>query len=222
MDRQSEGPHQGQPVRRAGSALADARGAAILIHGRGATADGILSLADVMARPDFSYLAPQAAGNAWYPHRFMAPVEANQPHLDSALAVISGLLDHLAAAGFPAERVALIGFSQGACLALEYAARMPRRYGAVIGFAGGLIGETVDGSRYQGSLTGTPTFLGCGDDDAHIPIERVLQSAEVLRGLGAEVTQRTYPGLPHTVNDDEIAFARRLLARIAADAPSRG
>jgi phospholipase/carboxylesterase len=210
-------PHRDQPVLTAGADLANAPGAVIMIHGRGADANDILSLAQVFRRADLAFLAPEAAGRAWYPNRFMTPVEDNEPYLSSALGVISALLDTVAADGLSAERVVLLGFSQGACLVLEYAARNPRRYAGVLAFSGGLIGETVDHSRYDGSLAGTPVFLGCSDVDPHIPLVRVNESSALMRDLGGEVTERIYPGLGHTISMEEIAEASRMLATI----PSR-
>lgn len=215
------GPHQEQPVLRAGAALAEARAAAILVHGRGANAESILSLAAVLDRPEIAYLAPQAAGHSWYPYSFLAPVETNEPGLTSALEVISGLLRGLDASGFPPERVVLLGFSQGACLTLEFAARAPRRYGAVIGLSGGLIGPPGGLRAYRGSLASTPVFIGCSDGDPHIPLARVHETAALFRSLGGEVTERIYPGMDHTVNDDEVRHVRRLLAGLVeGDGPT--
>jgi phospholipase/carboxylesterase len=202
-----------------GAALDRAKAAVVLLHGRGGTADDILTLADALAEPGFAYLAPQAPGNTWYPLSFLAPIEQNEPALSDALAAIGAVMGSLAQSGVPAERAALIGFSQGGCLALEYAARNAQRYGAVIGLSAALIGPPGTPRDYPGSLTATPVFLGCSDVDAHIPLWRVQESTEALRGLGAEVTERIYPGMGHTINDDEIAHARRLLRRIGPLAP---
>ena len=213
-------PHRGQPVLAAGVPLAGAKAAMIMIHGRGADAGDILGLADTIGRDDIACLAPEAAGHAWYPQRFIAPVAMNQPWLASALGVIDRLVATCGENGIPPERVALLGFSQGACLSLEFAARRPRRYGAVFALTGGLIGERVDAADYAGSLAGTPVFIGSGDADPHIPLARVRDSASIMRGLGAEVTERIYPGLPHTVIPDEIAHVRRILdGMMAADPP---
>ncbi len=210
-------PHAGQPVARAGAPLDRAAGAVVLLHGRGATAESILELAAELGRPDLAYLAPQAAGSTWYPYSFLAPLAANEPWLSSALAAVGRTLDLAAAAGHAAERVALAGFSQGACLALEHVARHPRRYASVAGLSGGLIGPdgTPRPAPAAGAapppLAGTPVFLGCGVPDPHIPAARVEESARVLEGLGAAVTLRLYPGLGHTVNADELEHVRRLL-----------
>jgi predicted esterase len=210
------GPHQGRPVVTAGAPLDQARAALLLVHGRGATAAGMLRWAAPLAPPSLAVLAPQASGQTWYPNRFLEPVERNEPWLSSALATLDDLLSQLAAAGLPAERVALLGFSQGACLTLEYVARRARRFGGVIGLAGGLIGPTVRPDAYSGDLAATPVFLGCGDRDSHIPIERVRDTAAVLRQLGGQVTERSYPGLDHVINEDEVAATQALLADLAA------
>jgi predicted esterase len=201
-----------------GAALTRAAGAVVLVHGRGAGAAGILPLGEALAFPDLALLAPEASGRTWYPHSFLAPLAANEPHLSRALAEVGGLLDDLIAAGMPSERIALLGFSQGACLALETVARLPRRYGAVLAFSGGLIGPPGTPRAYAGRFERTPIFLGCSDVDPHIPLERVQESTQVLASMGAEVTERIYPGFGHGVNDDEIAHARRLLAPLSQPA----
>ena len=188
-----------------------------MLHGRGGSAEDMLALADVLAQPDLAYLAPQAAGHSWYPYPFTAPIERNEPWLSSALRVIDTLLERLGDAGFGSERVALLGFSQGACLALEYAARHARRYAGVIGLSGGLIGPEGTPRDYPGSLAGTPVFLGCSDVDPDIPLARVLDTTAVLRRLGAVVTERIYPGMGHLINEDEIRFVQSLLASLAGD-----
>jgi predicted esterase len=203
--------HQNQPIHAAGAPLDRARAAAILLHGRGASAEDILSLAAELPQLDVAFLAPQAAGNTWYPNRFIAPAASNEPHLSSALATIDALMREVDAHGISSERVLLLGFSQGACLALEYAARRPRRYGGVAALSGALIENGDQPRAYSGSLAGTPVFLGCSDVDAHIPAQRVRRSDEVLRGLGAEVTARLYPGMSHTVNQDELAVVAGML-----------
>ncbi|HKS61889.1 MAG TPA: dienelactone hydrolase family protein [Xanthobacteraceae bacterium] len=199
-----------------GAPLKTARAAAILVHGRGASAQVILSLGEEFGQDDIAYLAPQAASGSWYPYSFLAPLAQNEPHLGNALGVIGATLDHLTREGFGPERVALIGFSQGGCLALEYAARNAKRYGAVAGLSAGLIGPPGTPRAYPGSLSGTPVFLGCSDVDGHVPLARVHESRDVFGDLGAAVTERIYPGMGHTVNADEIAHVRKLLAGIAA------
>ena len=197
-------PHRGQSVFTTGARLEEARAAMVMLHGRGASAQDILSLANEMEQPGFAFLAPQAAGNTWYPKRFTVPTEQNEPWLSSALTVIGELMFFVLNAGIPAERTMLLGFSQGACLALEFTARNPHRYGGVIGLSGALIGPDDVPRNYTGSLEGTPVFLGCSDMDFHIPRQRVDQAAETLRALGGDVTERIYPNMDHTVNQDEI------------------
>lgn len=204
-------PHAGQPVRRAGPDPASARLVAIAVHGRGAAAEDILALAAEFRTTDVAYLAPQAAANSWYPHSFLTPMEKNEPWLTSALRLVEQLVSSLDRQGIPSSRVAIVGFSQGACLALEFAARNARRYAALAGLSGGLIGPPGTPRDYPGSLAGTPVFLGCSDIDAHIPVERVHESAAVLSRLGAEVDARIYPGMGHTVNTDEVKAVRALL-----------
>jgi predicted esterase len=186
----------------------------ILVHGRGARAEDILyDTAPLLQERGFAFLAPAAAGNSWYPHPFTAPLESNDPWLSSALEVLAGVFEEVER-HVPGDRIALLGFSQGACLALEYAARNARRYGALIGWSGGLIGPEGTPRDYPGTLAGTPVFLGCSDIDPHIPADRVRLSAEVLTGLGGGVDIRLYPGMGHTVNADEIARTRELMAAL--------
>jgi predicted esterase len=183
----------------------------ILLHGRGASAQDILSLANELEQPGFAFLAPQAAGNTWYPNRFTVPTEQNEPWLSSALTVIGELMSYVVSSGIPPERTMLLGFSQGACLALEFAARNARRFGGVIGLSGALIGPDGAPRNYAGSLESTPVFLGCSDVDFHIPRERVDRTAEILRALGGNVTERIYPNMDHTVNQDEIDFVGQMM-----------
>lgn len=206
--------HQGQPLLLAGAPLDQARAAMIMVHGRGATAQSILWLSEDLQQDDFAYVAPQAAGNTWYPHSFMQPLALNEPYLSSALAVLSETTRRLTDAGIPSERIMLLGFSQGACLAVEYAARNARRYGGIVALSGGLIGPDGTPRNYPGSLDGTPAFLGCSDVDAHIPKARVQHSADVLGLLDADVTMRLYPNMGHTINDDEIEFVREMMANV--------
>lgn len=204
-------PHAGQPVAATGAPLARARAAVVMVHGRGATADSILSLAPELRADDVAYLAPQAAGGAWYPYGFMAPMDRNEPGISSGLDAIGRVAAHVEAAGIPAERIMLLGLSQGACLATEYVARHARRYLGLATLSGGLIGPDGTPRDYAGSLDGTPVFLGCSDVDGHIPADRVRESAEVLRLLGGDVTMRLYPGMGHTINADEIDAVRAML-----------
>jgi len=208
------GPHAGQPMLLAGEPLEQARAALVLVHGRGASAHDIVSVADEWARPGVALLAPQAADKSWYPQRFMAPLDENEPWLSSALSVVGAALARVTVAGIPLERVVLLGFSQGACLALEYAARNARRYGGLVGLSGGLIGPDGTPRDYPGSLASTPVFLGCSDVDPHIPVERVRESAAVFRQHGGEVELRLYPNMGHTINDDEVDYVRELVERL--------
>jgi phospholipase/carboxylesterase len=217
MSKQNQGPHQGQPVLTAGEPLERAQAAMVLAHGRGASAKDILTLAAELEQPGFVYLAPQAANNTWYPYSFLTPIERNEPYLSSALATLDQVLTHVAASGIPAERTILLGFSQGACLATEFAARNAQRYGGLVGLSGGLIGPDGTPRDYPGTLDGTPVFLGCSDMDPHIPAARVQHSAEVLRQLGGAVTARLYPRMGHTVNEDEIEAVRKIMAKLTAE-----
>jgi phospholipase/carboxylesterase len=211
------GLHEGGRVLVAGEELGQARGAVVLVHGRGGSAEDMLALAREWQTAGLALLAPQAMGNTWYPYSFLAPIAQNEPALSSALATVDAVLARVVAAGIPAERTVLIGFSQGACLALEYAARNARRYGGLVGLSGGLIGPEGAPRDYPGALAGTPVFLGCSDIDAHIPKARVLESATVLRALGGAVEARLYPGMGHTVNQDEIAFVQGILDELRSE-----
>lgn len=223
-------PHAGARVARGGAALADAAGAVVLLHGRGATAEGILDLGRAFERPDLALLAPQAAGGAWYPDSFLAPLDANEPWLSSAVEAVVRTVALAEDAGVARDRVVLAGFSQGACLACEVAARHASRWGGVVALSGGLIGtgHAPPGAAplralgrafadkafdYDGSLEGVPVFVGCSDVDPHIPLARVERTAEVLAALGADVDLRVYPGFGHAVNADEVEAARALLDR---------
>lgn len=205
-------PHGNQPVLRRGRALDSASGAVVLVHGRGASAEDILGLADEFDLPALAYLAPEAAGQTWYPYSFLAPVQQNQPWLDSALHLLKSVVEQASAAGLPLHKIALVGFSQGACLATEFVARNPARYGGLVAFTGGLIGPPGTKFNHSGELSGTRCFLGAGDPDPHVPWKRVEESAAVLSALGGDVTLRRYPGLPHTINQDEIEQAKQILS----------
>jgi predicted esterase len=208
--------HAGQPVRRYGPRPSGARLTVILVHGRGDSADGILHLARELDVPDVAFLAPQAARHTWYPSSFLAPFEQNEPALSSAFGVLAEQVGTAGRQGIAPERLVLMGFSQGACLSLEFAARHARRYAAVVALSGGLIGPPGTPRSYDGAFDGTPVFLGCSDIDPHIPLDRVRESADVFRRLDAAVDERIYPGLDHTVNEDEIRAVRALLAQTAA------
>jgi predicted esterase len=209
--RSAEDPHAGQPVLRRGLAAAQARRAVILLHGRGDSAAGILGLAEAFDVADVTWVAPQAAGNTWYPYAFLAPMSQNEPHLSSGLRAIERLVTTLTSQGVGSDRIVLMGFSQGACLSLEFAARNARRYAALIGLSGGLIGPPGTPRDYDGTFDGTPVFVGCSDMDPHIPVERVHESAEVFRRMGAAVDERIYPRMGHTINQDEIDAVAELL-----------
>ena len=196
--------------------LAEARFGAILVHGRGGSAEGMLELAGALASEDAAWIAPQADGGQWSPNSFLAPIESNEPWLSASLALVGRLVARCGDAGLPPERIALVGFSQGACLASEFAARNARRYGGLVVLSGGLIGPPGTPRDYAGSLDGTPVLLGCSDVDPHIPVARVQETARVLGAMGGEVDERIYPGMGHTVVDDEIAAARRILDDIRA------
>ena len=210
-------PHLGQPVLMAGEPLGRARAAMLMVHGRGARAEDILSLAEQFNQPDFVYLAPQAAENTWYPNRFLVPMEQNEPWLSSALAFVDRTLSQIITAGISYKQVILLGFSQGACLALEFAARNARHYGGIVGLSGALIGPDNTPRNYPGSLAGTPVFLGCSDVDFHVPKERVDQTADVMRTLGGEVTEHLYPNMDHTVNQDEIKIVRGMMSSLISN-----
>lgn len=211
------GPHNGAEVLVAGTPLADARGALILVHGRGATAEGMIDLARHFRADRFALVAPQANGHTWYPFPFLAPLDQNQPHLDSALALLGALTDQVAELGIPRDRQVLLGFSQGSSLAQEFAARSGKRWGGVVGLSGGLIGPPGTPRTYPAGFAGTPVILGCSDIDPHIPVDRVRESAQIFGGLGGNVTERIYPGMGHTINDEEVALVRDLLGTFTAE-----
>ena len=213
------GPHAGQPVVARGAPLPAARAAMIMLHGRNAGPENILELAGPMAHPAFSFLAPAAAGGTWYPLSFLAETTRNEPGLSSALQMLDRLVDETERRGVPRRRIMLLGFSQGACLVLEYAVRHGagnRRLGAVIGLSGGLIGPPGTVWDYPGDFAGTPVLLGCSDVDPHIPKERVEESARVFERRGARVTLRLYPGMGHLVSDAELSLVRELMREVGA------
>ena len=204
-------PHAGGDIAVAGAPLQQADGAVVMLHGRGATAESILTLAAELRVPGMAFVAPQATGNAWYPLSFLAPTEQNEPWLSSALATVGRTVRDIEDAGIPAERIFLLGFSQGACLASEWVARNARRYGGLFALSGGLIGDDSASRDYAGSLDGMPAFFGCSDIDAHIPASRVEESGRILEGLGAQVDVRLYRGMGHTVNADELGAVLQVL-----------
>ena len=204
-------PHRDSAVRQFGKPLAEAAGSVILLHGRGGSADDILSLAPELHFPQLAYLAPQAAGNSWYPNSFLAPIAQNEPWLTSALGRVQAIVDMAKAAGIPADRIVIGGFSQGACLASEFVARHPRRYAGLIALTGGLIGPPGADLKHPGNLAGTPAFFGSGDPDPHVPWQRVEESARILTEMGATVTIQRYPNRPHSISADEIDFVNHLI-----------
>jgi predicted esterase len=203
--------HSGQPVVQAGAPLGEGRLVVILLHGRGASPTDILGLVPRLDRPDVTYLAPAAANNTWYPLTFLSETSKNEPWLSSALQTVGDLVAYVEQLGTTRDRIVLGGFSQGACLSLEFAVRHASRWAAVLAFSGGLIGPPGTTWENPGTFNGTPVFLGCSDVDAHIPKARVEESAGVFRRMGADVTMQLYPGMGHVVNDDEIQIARSFL-----------
>lgn len=203
-----------QPLLAAGDPLESAKAVMIMIHSRGASAEDILTLTQHFHVDGFAYLAPQAMQNTWYPQRFIVPQKDNEPWLSSAKDAVGRALQTALDAGIPAEKLIFLGFSQGACLATEYPARNTQIYGGIIALSGGLIGTDEEITGYTGSLDGTPVFLGCSDVDFHIPKKRVEDSAKVLENIGADVTMKLYPGMGHTVNDDEIEYVKRIMKQV--------
>jgi phospholipase/carboxylesterase len=195
----------------AGAPLQRAKAAVLLLHGRGASAESMLVLANSLTVADVAYFAPQAPGSSWYPYSFLAPLQQNEPSLSNALATVTNSVAHVSAHGMNPESIVILGFSQGGCLALEYAARHPRRLGGVVGLSAGLIGPVAATRHDVGSLSGTPIFIGCSDEDAHIPLSRVHESTAIFTDLGGAVTERIYPGLGHTINADELLHVERML-----------
>ena len=210
--------HQPRIVAQTGEPLETATAAMVMVHGRGDSARGILGLAKLLDVPGVAYVAPEATGNTWYPHSFLAPMESNEPWLSSALQAVQGAVEEVASAGIPFERIFLLGFSQGACLASEFVARNARRYGGLAVLSGGLIGPEGTPRDYEGSLDGTPVFLGCSDIDPHIPLERVKETTATFERMGAATDERIYPGMGHTVNTDEVDAVRNLLKGVSQEA----
>lgn len=221
------GPHDALPLAWAGAPLARARAGMVLVHGRGGTAAGMLDFAAGLGLTDVALVAPQAAGNTWYPQSFLAPLGLNQPGLDSGLAAIARALAALVAGGLAPERVVLMGFSQGACLMLEFAARHARRYGGIAALSGGLIGMGARAGAaapddklfdYPGDLAGTPVYLGCSERDPHIPLARVQDSARVIGALGGAVEARIHPGGGHGITETDVSRLRGMLQGVIGTA----
>jgi len=207
-------PHANTPIFTAGPSPEQAAGTVIMIHGRGATAESILSLLpELELEIDVAAIAPQAANNSWYPQSFLSALEANEPYLGSALKKIETIVSDLLSRGVASSRIALLGFSQGACLSCEFAVRHAREYAAVLALSGGVIGPPGTPRDYAGSLGGTMAFLGCGDPDAHIPFARVIETGELFTRMRATADVRRYPGMPHTINHDEIDACRVILRK---------
>ena len=210
-------PHRDQPIFVWGATLDTASAAIVMVHGRGASVEDMRALASEIERPNVAYIAPAGAGHTWYPYSLLEPMQRNESYLSSALRLLERASAKASDAKIPSERLALFGFSQGGCVAVEFAARHARRYGAVIGLSAGLIGPEGTPRDYKGSLDGTPVFLGCGDVDPNIPKRRVDHTAEVLGRMGAVVDKRIYPGMGHTVSADEIAVVRGLVKELARE-----
>lgn len=204
-------PHLDAAITRLGAPLDEARSAIIMLHGRGSSAGDILSLTSQFGVDGAVYLAPEATGNSWYPHWFMSKLEDNQPNLDSAIMLIKRLLGDLTSAGISPEHILLMGFSQGACLVSEFAIRNAQRYGGIAVLSGGLMGP--EGTRWEdpGSLEGTPVYIGCSDVDPFIPLQRVLETEEVMRQSGGQVTLKIFPGMGHLVNQEELEAVSRMI-----------
>lgn len=210
----TNGPHQGQKVYTTGKSLDEAGAAMILIHGRGATAPSILELANLLHHPDMAYLAPQAANNTWYPYSFLSPIDQNEPGISSGLKMIGDLIAEIEEAGIPRNKIIIAGFSQGACLSSEYVVRNPDRYGGLLAFSGGVIGPLDMERNDRGDLQGTPVFIGCSDMDPHIPLQRVEETADIFNQLKARVNKQIYPRMAHTIIQDEIDEAMKIVASI--------
>lgn len=209
------GPHADQPVFQMGPPLTDARVAVVLVHGRGGSAWDMLGLSGELQATGTSFVAPQAEGSTWYPRRFLAPPRENEPWLSSGLDLLHAIVESLEQAGLTRDRIVLLGFSQGGCLAVHFGATHATRWGGLVGLSAGLIGPPGEPWAFDGTLDGTPVFLGCSDRDPHIPETRLTESATALRNLGGDVTLKVYPGLGHTVNADEVTHVRRILRTIA-------
>ncbi|MEO5649210.1 MAG: dienelactone hydrolase family protein [Ginsengibacter sp.] len=195
----------------AGAKIQDAEKALIMIHGRGGSAKDILSLANHLQVKDFALLAPEASNNSWYPYSFMAPPSQNEPWLSAALSLLKETVNEVTAQGTLEENIYFLGFSQGACLALEFAARNATKFGGVVGFTGGLIGDRIYPENYKGDFKQTPIFIGSSNPDPHVPVQRVYATTNILKGMHAHVTEKIYENMGHTISQDEIDWANRLV-----------
>jgi phospholipase/carboxylesterase len=216
-DNPFHGPHQESEIFEHGASLSRAAAAMIMVHGRGALAKGMLPLTDQFAQPDFHYLAPQAQNHTWYPYSFLEPTEKNQPGISSGLQLLYDLLESVAQAHIPKEKIILLGFSQGACLATEFAARHPQKLGGVVAYSGGLIGPEINLENYSGSMDQTPVFIGCADNDPHVPQERLNETESVFEKLNADVNKQIYKGMGHTIIEEEIKQVRGMMADVLMD-----
>ncbi|MGM1057109.1 MAG: alpha/beta hydrolase [Bacteroidota bacterium] len=194
-----------------GKDISEAKKVLVLLHGRGGSAQDMLSLADHFPVDDFSLLAPQATNNSWYPYSFLAPPAQNEPWLSSALEILSDLLDEIQNKGIASENIYFAGFSQGACLAAEFVTRNAARFGGVVLFTGGLVGDKIYAENYKGDFAGTPVFIGAGNPDAHVPVERVNDTAKIMEKMKAVVTVKVYDNKPHSISKDEIEMAYKLI-----------
>ena len=207
-----KGPHQSMTRVETGAPIEKAKAAMIMIHGRGASAESIIGLAnEIEQRNDITFLAPKAQSNTWYPYSFLAPTVQNQPHLNSGLQAVFDAMNYALGNGIPKDKIFFLGFSQGACLASEFVARHPARYAGVFALSGGVIGDEVKPELYTGDLKQTPYFIGCSDVDSHIPLERVNESAELYKKLNADVTKVIYPDMAHTINADEMKHVNNII-----------
>lgn len=195
----------------AGKSLDEAEKVLILLHGRGGSAEDILSLAGYLNVKDYALIAPQATGNTWYPYSFLAPVAENEPYLSGALSVLKDIVQDLQEQGFAPGNIYFAGFSQGACLTLEFVTRNAARYGGVVAFTGGLIGDKINRGNYNGDFGGTPVFIGTSDPDPHVPVERVYATSNILREMHAQVTEKVYSNMGHTISQDEVEQANGLV-----------
>jgi phospholipase/carboxylesterase len=183
----------------------------IMLHGRGGSAEDILSLSSHLEVKDFTLLAPQATNNSWYPYSFLAPPSQNEPWLSSALNLLKELLDELKNKSILIENVYFLGFSQGACLTLEFVTRNAKKYGGVVAFTGGLIGDKIYNENYKGDFQNTPIFIGTSNPDPHVPVERVYATTNILKDMNAAVTEKIYNNMGHTINQDEIGNANKIV-----------
>src|ERR1044072_4945047 len=194
--------------------LSEADKVLIMIHGRGGSAEDILSLASYLSVDDFALLAPQATNNTWYPYSFMAPPKQNEPWLSSALSLLQEVVEDVERAGIPSSNIYFLCFSQGACLTLEFVTRNAKQYGGVVAFTGGLIGDKIYPENYKGSFNNTPVFIGSSDPDMHVPVERVYATANIMKDMQADVTEKVYHNMGHTISQDEIDQANKLVFKV--------